>query len=158
MAQRAWVWASSRCWWCTEKSGVLQSMGSQSQTWLSYWTELIRVANFRARSLVLSVQSERFQTDTKPTAHYPGHFKCCEKTALLHIGSLISLQNFTVPKLENNSEGLIIFLFSASPQGSYRCLKKKIRLINKIMGISQGENQGTLPDKLEIFLTITNAT
>ena len=78
-------------WWCTEKSGVLQSMGSQSQTWLSYWTELIRVANFRARSLVLSVQSKRFQTDTKPTAHYSGHFKCCEKTALLHIGSLITL-------------------------------------------------------------------
>ena len=35
-----WVWASSRSWWWTGKSGVLQSMGSQSQTWLSNWTEL----------------------------------------------------------------------------------------------------------------------
>ena len=35
-----WVWASSRSWWWTGKSGVLQSMGSQSQTWLSSWTEL----------------------------------------------------------------------------------------------------------------------
>ena len=36
----AWVRASSRRWWRTEKSGVLQSMGSQSQTWLSDWIEL----------------------------------------------------------------------------------------------------------------------
>ena len=34
-----WVWASSRSWWWTRKAGVLQSMGSQSQTWLSDWTE-----------------------------------------------------------------------------------------------------------------------
>ena len=30
-----WVWASSRSWWWTGKPGVLQSMGSHSQTWLS---------------------------------------------------------------------------------------------------------------------------
>ena len=35
-----WVWASSRSWWWTGKSGMLQSMGSQSQTRLSNWTEL----------------------------------------------------------------------------------------------------------------------
>ena len=35
-----WVWVSSRSWWWTGKSGVLQSMGLQSQTWLSNWTEL----------------------------------------------------------------------------------------------------------------------
>ena len=35
-----WVWVSSRSWWWTGKLGVLQSMGSQSQTWLSNWTEL----------------------------------------------------------------------------------------------------------------------
>ena len=35
-----WVWASSGSWWWTGKAGVLQSMGSQSQTWLSDWTEL----------------------------------------------------------------------------------------------------------------------
>ena len=34
------VWVSSRSWWWTGKSGVLQSMGLQSQTWLSNWTEL----------------------------------------------------------------------------------------------------------------------
>ena len=42
--QWAWVWASSRCWWWTGKAGVLQSMGSQSQTWLSDWTELVSAA------------------------------------------------------------------------------------------------------------------
>ena len=30
-----WVWASSGRWWRTGKPGVLQSMGSQSQTWLT---------------------------------------------------------------------------------------------------------------------------
>ena len=33
----AWVWVGSRSWWWTGKPGVLQSMGSQSQ---SKWTEL----------------------------------------------------------------------------------------------------------------------
>ena len=36
----AWVWASSGSWWWTGKSVVLHSMGSQSRTWLSDWTEL----------------------------------------------------------------------------------------------------------------------
>ena len=36
--QWAWVWASSRRWWRTGKPGMLQSMGSQSQTRISHWT------------------------------------------------------------------------------------------------------------------------
>ena len=35
-----WVCACSRIWWWTGKPGMLQSMGSQSQTGLSDWTEL----------------------------------------------------------------------------------------------------------------------
>ena len=35
-----WVWAVSRSWWWRGKPGGLQSMGSQSWTWLSDWTEL----------------------------------------------------------------------------------------------------------------------
>jgi len=35
-----WVWVSSGSWWWTGKPGVLQSMRSQSQIWLSNWTEL----------------------------------------------------------------------------------------------------------------------
>ena len=35
-----WVWVSSGGWWWTRKPGMLQSIGSQSQTWLSIWTEL----------------------------------------------------------------------------------------------------------------------
>ena len=34
-----WVWASSGRWWWTGKPVVLQSMGSQSRTQLSDWTE-----------------------------------------------------------------------------------------------------------------------
>ena len=35
-----WVWAGSGSWWWTGKPGLLESMGSQSQTQLSNWTEL----------------------------------------------------------------------------------------------------------------------
>ena len=35
-----WVWASFGSWWWTGKPGMLQSMGLQSQTQLSNWTEL----------------------------------------------------------------------------------------------------------------------
>ena len=41
LTQWTWVWASPRIWWWTERPGMLQSMGLQSQTWLSYWTEHI---------------------------------------------------------------------------------------------------------------------
>ena len=34
--QWTWVWVNSRSWWWTGKPGVLQS---QSQTWLSNWTD-----------------------------------------------------------------------------------------------------------------------
>ena len=36
--QWTWVWANSRRYWRKGKPGVLQSMGSQSQTQLSNWT------------------------------------------------------------------------------------------------------------------------
>ena len=39
-----WVWVNSGSWWWTGRPGVLQSMGLQSRTRLSYWTELIMVS------------------------------------------------------------------------------------------------------------------
>ena len=38
-----WVWVNSRSWWWTGRPGVLRFMGSQSQTWLNNWTELINL-------------------------------------------------------------------------------------------------------------------
>ena len=38
--QWTWVWESSGSWWWRGKPGMLQSMGLQSRTWLSNWTEL----------------------------------------------------------------------------------------------------------------------
>ena len=38
LTQWTWVWADSRRWWRTEEPGMLQSLGSQTQTWLSDWT------------------------------------------------------------------------------------------------------------------------
>ena len=37
--RQTWVWASSESWWWTGKPGVLQSMGLQSRTQVSDWTE-----------------------------------------------------------------------------------------------------------------------
>ena len=41
LTQWTLAWASSWRWWRTGKTGVLQSMGSQSRTWLSDWTTAI---------------------------------------------------------------------------------------------------------------------
>ena len=38
--QWTWVWINSMSWWWTGRPGMLQSMGSQSRTRLSDWTEL----------------------------------------------------------------------------------------------------------------------
>ena len=35
--QWTWIWANSRRWWRAGEPGMLQSMGSQSWTWLSNW-------------------------------------------------------------------------------------------------------------------------
>ena len=40
LTQWTWVWANSGSWWWAGRPGVLQSMGSQSCTQLSDWTEL----------------------------------------------------------------------------------------------------------------------
>ena len=40
LTQWTWVWASYGSWWWTGKPGVLQSIGAQSGTRLSGWTEL----------------------------------------------------------------------------------------------------------------------
>ena len=41
LTQWTWTWATSRRWWRTGKPGVLQSMGSKSQTQLCDWTTTI---------------------------------------------------------------------------------------------------------------------
>ena len=40
VTQWTWVWVNSWSWWWTGRPGRLQSMGLQSWTWLSDWTEL----------------------------------------------------------------------------------------------------------------------
>ena len=40
LTQWRWVWLDSGNWWWTGRPGIMWSMGSQSQTQLSDWTEL----------------------------------------------------------------------------------------------------------------------
>ena len=41
LTQWTWIWVNSQSWWWIGRPSVLQSMGSQSQTQLSNWNELI---------------------------------------------------------------------------------------------------------------------
>ena len=52
-----WVWASSRSWWWTGKPGMLQSMGSQSWTWLSDWTNLPLASQLAVVKKILPVNA-----------------------------------------------------------------------------------------------------
>ena len=50
-------------WWCTGRPGVLRFMGSQSQTQLSYWTELnssLRNTRVVPKDIVAGVKTEWF--------------------------------------------------------------------------------------------------
>ena len=40
LTQWTWVWVNSGHWWWTGRPVLLQSMGSQSRTWLCNWTKL----------------------------------------------------------------------------------------------------------------------
>ena len=59
-----WVWVSSRSWWWTGKPGMLQSMGLQSRTWLSDWTELSREKNSWKSIVMLRQQGKEHAKDT----------------------------------------------------------------------------------------------
>ena len=50
-----WVWVDSgRSWWWTGKPGMFQSMGLQSQTWLSDWSELMKNSLLKEGGNILS--------------------------------------------------------------------------------------------------------
>ena len=69
--QWTWVWASSGNWWWTGKSGMLQSMGSQSRTWRSDWTELNCM--FQASQVALVVNNPPANAgDERDTGLIPG--------------------------------------------------------------------------------------
>ena len=53
LTQWTWVWVSSRSWWWTGRLGMLQSMGSQSWTRLSDWTELMCIRKPKNSHFVL---------------------------------------------------------------------------------------------------------
>ena len=85
--QRTWVWVNSRSWWWTGKPGVLQSMGLQSQTRLSDWTELTLYKG-EIRSLLIEREKSFIRTSFF-WGHYLtwyywwaalGNFSCADQT------------------------------------------------------------------------------
>ena len=61
------IWVGWRSWWWTGKPGVLQSMGSQSQTQLSNWTELNTVKGFGVVNKAVDVFLELSRFFDDPT-------------------------------------------------------------------------------------------
>ena len=85
--QWTWVWVNSGSWWWTGRPGVLQSMGLQSQTRLSDWTELTLYKGER-RSLLIEREKSFIRTSFF-WGHYLtwyywwaalGNFSCANQT------------------------------------------------------------------------------
>ena len=57
LIRRVWVWANSGSWWWTGTPGVLQSIGSQSQTRLSNWTEVSLIYSQIIKPLIKNIFS-----------------------------------------------------------------------------------------------------
>ena len=51
LTQWTWIWVNSGSWWWTGRPGMLQSMGSQSQTRLNWLTDWQRNRNISFRGL-----------------------------------------------------------------------------------------------------------
>ena len=88
--QWAWIWVGSGSWWWTGGPGVLQSVGSQSWTWLSNWTELNHLNH------ILSVQVSDLKyihVQPSPSSIFKAHSTC--KAETLHL--LNSYSSFPLP-------------------------------------------------------------
>ena len=57
--QWTWVWANFRRWWRTGKPGMLQSMGWQSQTWLSNQITTILQERVYSEELAINFSSSQ---------------------------------------------------------------------------------------------------
>ena len=106
LTRRTWVWVSSRSWWWIGKPGMLQSMGSQSQTQLSDWTE----PRVKPKSSLLPARPYEIQG-------------CCLLTLFPHspLAAKSHLQSFGTHKLESTQELLQLLtslLKSFSPNSS----------------------------------------
>ena len=77
--QWTWVWINFRSWWWTGRPGMLQSMGLQSRTWLSHWTELRLVITFLPRSKCLFISWLQSQSAVilEPPKNKVCHCFCC---------------------------------------------------------------------------------
>ena len=67
--QWTWVWVNSRSWWWTGRPGVLQSIGSQSQTQLN-WIELTEHDTNRIKERIIWLFINRYiWQNSRPQGH-----------------------------------------------------------------------------------------
>ena len=66
-----WVWVNSRSWWWTGRPGVLWFMGSQSQTWLSDWTDWFPAQTLAAVCMKFTSDLGVLQTFDLVHFHFP---------------------------------------------------------------------------------------
>ena len=80
LTQWTWVSGSSWSWWRTGNPGMLQSMGTQSQTWLSDWTHWLTEEHKLYREYINSFYP------------YVAHLRYCNDHFLVHF-----LKKYTHP-------------------------------------------------------------
>ena len=77
--QQTWVWVNSRRSWRAGKPGMMQSMGSQSQTWLSDWKICgYTYFYFYSREIFFKKKKERNFFSPLSSEHNPA-FRLCFK-------------------------------------------------------------------------------
>ena len=100
-----WVWVSSRRWWWTWKPGILQSMGLQNWTRLSYWTKLNWIGLQHTRSPCPS-PSPRICPSTYPLNRW------CHPT----ISSSVTLFSFCLQSFQESGYFPMSWLFASGGQ------------------------------------------
>ena len=85
-----WVWVNSGSWWWTGRPSVLQSMRSQSQIWLSNWTEL----SFYFLSMYLSTYQSSIYISINCLSTYLLSFYLSTYLPINHVLIIYHLSNY----------------------------------------------------------------
>ena len=107
LTQWTWVWASFGSLWWTEKPGVLQSVGSQIQTWVIYWTELISISDPVLTTWKSSCQFQFYKTVFCHYTYFIDNINIKPPPPLLKQGRNMS-SPWIITLKRNNLNGLIL--------------------------------------------------
>ena len=129
-----WVWVSSGNWWWTGSPVVLQSMGSQRQTWLGDWTELnillgsLRVTLTCNTRVLLTIIL--FHNQHPPLSKHRLLLKCLANSFYFQIFFFPKFMDFLLT--EDNKQSDYILLCNKSPQTHFMRKESSIDFIMQV--------------------------